>query len=112
MSLNVTTGDEGWKKPKTGNEVSMSTKVTKVDGSVDEKNELEYTVGDKTPGLLSTTIDKALKSEEAHLKSSPKYAEGATSDLTLLQKAEKAISEQRKQSQRMSLQRVSQPNRY
>ena len=97
MSLNVTTGDEGWKKPKTGDEVSMSMKVTKVYGSVDENSGLKYTVGDKSLGLLSTTIDKALgnrlKSEEAHLKSSPAYAEGAIIDLTLLQKAEKAISE-------------------
>ena len=34
-----------------------------------------------------------LKGEEAHLKCSPEYAEGATIDLTLLQKAEKAISD-------------------
>ena len=91
------TGDEGWKKPKTGDEALMSMKVTKVDGSVDENSGLKYTVGDKSLGLLSTAIDKALgsmlKSEEAHLKSSPEYAEGATIDLTLLQKAEKAISD-------------------
>ena len=62
MSLNVTTGDEGWKKPKTGDEVSLSMKVTKVYGSVDENNGLEYTVGDKSLGLLSTTIEKALGS--------------------------------------------------
>ena len=47
----------------------MSMKVTKVDGSVDEKNGLEHTVGAKSLGLLSTTIDKALggmlKGEEA-----------------------------------------------
>ena len=60
MSLNVTTRDEGWKKPKTGDEVLMSMKITKVDGSVDEKNGFEYTVDDKSQGLLSTTIDKAL----------------------------------------------------
>ena len=50
----------------------MSMKITKVDGSVDEKNGLKYTVGVKSLGLLSTTIDKALggmlKGEEAHLK--------------------------------------------
>ena len=62
MALNVTTGDEGWKKPKTGDEVSMSMKVTKVYGSVDENNGLKYTVDDKSLGLLSTTIDKALGS--------------------------------------------------
>ena len=59
--------------------------------------DLKYTVGDKSLGLLSTTIDKALdgmlKSEEAQLKSSLEYAEGAIIDLTLLQKAEKAISD-------------------
>ena len=75
----------------------MSMKVTKVYGSVDENNGLEYTVDDKSLGLLSTTIDKALgsmlKSEEAQLKCSPEYAEGAIIDLTLLQKAEKAISD-------------------
>ena len=75
----------------------MSMKISKVDGSVDENNGLKYTVGDKSLGLLSTTIDKALsnmlKGEEAHLKCSPEYAEGATIDLTLLQKAEKAISD-------------------
>ena len=80
-----------WKKTKTGDEVLMSMKVTKVDGSVDENNGLKYTVGDKCLGLLSTTTDKALggmlKDEEAHLKCSPEYAEGAIIDLTLLQKA-------------------------
>ena len=71
----------------------MSMKITKVDGSVDEKNGLEYTVGDKSLGLLSTTIDKALggilKGEEAQFKCSPEYAEGATIDLTLVQEVEK-----------------------
>ena len=38
----------------------MSMKVTKVDGSVDENSGLKYTVGDKSQGLLSMTIDKAL----------------------------------------------------
>ena len=65
----------------------MSKKVTKVDGSVDGKNGLKYTVGDKSLGLLSTTIDKALvlKDEETQLKCSPEYAEGANIDLTLVQ---------------------------
>ena len=71
----------------------MSMKVTKVDGSVDEKNGLEYTVGAKSLGLLFTTIDKALggilKGEAVQLKCSPEYAEGATIDLTLVQVAEK-----------------------
>ena len=83
-----TTGDEGLKKPNTGDEVSMSMKITKVEG-----NELKYTVGDKSPGLLSTSIDKALgnmlKGEEAQSKCSPEYAEGATINLTLVQVAEK-----------------------
>ena len=61
----------------------MSKKVTKVDGSIDEKNELKCTVGDKSLGLLSTTIDKALggmlKDEETQLKCSPEYAEKPTS---------------------------------
>ena len=50
----------------------MSKKVSKVDGSIDEKNELKCTVGDKFLGLLSTTIDKVLggmlKDEETQLK--------------------------------------------
>ena len=54
------TGDEGWKKSKTGDDVFLSMKVTKVDGIVDEKNGFEYTVDDKSQGLLSSTIDKAL----------------------------------------------------
>ena len=72
-----------------------------MDGSVDEKNGLRYTVGDKSLGLLSTTIDKALggmlKGEETQLKCSPEYAQGATMDLTLVQVTkkhdEKAISD-------------------
>ena len=77
----------------------MSKKVTKVDGSINGKNGLEYAVGVKSLGLLSTTIDKALmlKDEETQLKCSPEYAEGATIDLTLVQVAkkydEKAISD-------------------
>ena len=62
---------------------------------------MEYTVGVKSLGLLSTAIDKALggmlKGEEVQLKYSPKYAERATIDLTLVQVAkkhdEKAISD-------------------
>ena len=49
----------------------MSKKVTKVDGSINEKNGL-CTVGDKSLGLLSTTIDKVLggmlNGEETQLK--------------------------------------------
>ena len=69
----------------------MSKKVTKVDGSVDEKNGLKYTVGDKFLGLLSPSIDKALmlKDEETQLKCSPEYAEIANIDLTLVQVAKK-----------------------
>ena len=61
----------------------MSKKVTKVDGSIDEKNELKCTVGDKFLGLLSTKIDKALmlKDEETQLKCSPEYTAGANIDL-------------------------------
>ena len=104
--------DGGWKKPKTGDEVSKSMKVTKMYDSVDENNGLEYTVGVKSLGLLSTTIDKALggmlKCEEAQLKCSPEYAEGAIINLTLVQVAEKHMRKrfrtrlpQRKQSQRI-----------
>ena len=50
----------------------MSKKVTKVDGSINEKNGLKCTVGDKSLGLLSATIDKALggklKDDETQLK--------------------------------------------
>ena len=63
--------------------------------------DLKYTVGDKSQGLLSTTIDKTsgglLKGEEAQLKCSPEYEEGAIINLTLVQLAfkhdEKAISD-------------------
>ena len=103
----------------TGDEVLVSKKVTKVDGSIDEKNGLEYTVGDKSQGLLSTTIDKALggmlKDEEAQLKCSPEYAEGANMDLTLLQVTRRRFRtrlSQRKQSQRKLLRKVSQISRY
>ena len=71
----------------------MSKKITKVDGSVDENNELKYTVGNKSPGLLSTSIDKALgnmlKGKEAYFKCSPEYAEGAIINLTSVQVVEK-----------------------
>ena len=97
----------------------MPEKVTKVDGSIDENSGLKYTVGDRSLGLLSTTIDKALggmlKDEEEELKCSPEYAEGATIDPTLVQVTRRRFwtrLSQRKQSQRMSLRRVSQPNRY
>ena len=49
-----------WKKPKTGDEVKMSMKVTKLDGSVYEKHEFEYTVDDGSLGLWATAIDKVL----------------------------------------------------
>ena len=95
----------------------MSKKVTKVDGSIDEKNGLKCTVGVKSLGLLSTTIVKVLmlKGEETQLKCSPEYAERANIDLTLVQVARKRFRtrlSQRKQSQRMSLRRVSQISRY
>ena len=84
---------KGLKKPNTGNEVFLYMKIMKVDGSVDENNELKCTVGDKSPSLLSTMMDKALggmlKGEESHLKCSPEYAEGVTINLTLVQVAEK-----------------------
>ena len=97
----------------------MTKKGTKVVGSIDEKNELKCTIGDKSLGLLSTTIDKAsggmLKGEETQLKCSPEYAERANIDLTLVQVTRRRFwtrLSQRKQSQRMSLRRVSQPNRH
>ena len=50
----------------------MSKKVVKVDGSINEKNELKCTVGHKSLGLVSSTIDKVLggklKDEETQLK--------------------------------------------
>ena len=72
-----------------------------MDGSVDENSGLKYTVGDKSPGILSTSIDKALGGmllgEETQLKCSPEYAQGANIDLILVQVAkkhdEKAISD-------------------
>ena len=82
------------------------------------KNELKCTVGDKSLGLVSIMIDKALggklKDEETQLKWSPKYAERANIDLTLVHVTRKRFwtrLSQRKQSQRMSLRRVSQISR-
>ena len=65
----------------------MSKKITEVDSSIDEKNEWKCTVGDKSLGLLSTTIDKVLvlKGGETQLKCSPECAEGANIDFTLVQ---------------------------
>ena len=62
-----------------------------MDGSVDAKNGLEHTVGDKSLGLLSTMIDKVLtlKGEETQFKCSPEHAERANIDLTLVQVAKK-----------------------
>ena len=84
----------------------MSKKITKVDGSIVEKNGLKCTVGDKSLGLLSTMIDKAsggmLKGEETQLKCYPEYAERANIDLTLVQVTRKRFRtrlSQRKQSQ-------------
>ena len=81
------------RNPRIGDEVLMSMKVMKVDGIVDENSGLKYTAGDKSQSLLSTSIDEALsnmlKDEEAQLKCSPEYAEGATINLTLVHVAEK-----------------------
>ena len=90
--------------------------------SVDEKNGLKYTVGVKSLGLLSTTIDKAsggiLKGEEVQLKCSPEYAEGATIDSTLQvaeKHDEKAISDktttERVESENVAAKTNSQPRR-
>ena len=66
-------------------------KFTKVYDSVNENNGLEYTVGVKSLGLLSTTIDKALggmlRGGASQVLS--RVCEGATIDSTLVQVAEK-----------------------
>ena len=98
-------------------------KVTKVYDSVNENNGLEYTIGVKSLGLLSTTIDKALggmlKGEEAHLKYSPEYAKEPPSiqlwcrwPRNMMRKRFRTRLPQRKQSQRMSLRRVFRLSRY
>ena len=83
----------------------------------------ENTVGVKSPGLLSTTIDKALggmlKGEEAHLKCSPEYAKESPSiqlwcrwPRNMMRKRFRTRLPQRKQSERISLRRVFRLSRY
>ena len=53
--------DSDGKKPKLGDKVKVSMKVTKEDAIVDEEKGFECTVGDDSLDLLKTTIDKELE---------------------------------------------------
>merc|ERR1712136_580706 len=71
----------GWKKPKLGDEVRVSMKVTANDGSdIEEKNCFECVLGSECFGPLSRTIDQALcgmkKGGEARLTCAKDYAYG------------------------------------
>jgi len=72
----------GWKKPKSGDEVRLSMKVTSKNGNEIESNDgLDYVLGSEALGPLSRAVDKALagmkKGEEAQLTCSADYAYGA-----------------------------------
>merc|ERR1719421_998448 len=55
------TEGSGWKKPKSDDEVKLSMKVTKKDGTVlEEKSGVEYMLGSGVFGPLSKAVDKAL----------------------------------------------------
>lgn len=71
----------GWKKPKDGDEIMLSLKVTEKDETlIDEKKDFEYVIGSGTLGKLSQACDKALtsmkKGEEAKLTCTKDYAYG------------------------------------
>merc|ERR1712137_1342803 len=72
----------GWKKPKEGEEVSVSLKVLTADKSVviEERNCVEHVLGSNTFGPLGKAVDKALigmrKDEEATLTCAKEYAYG------------------------------------
>jgi len=82
----------GWKKPKQGDEVRISLKVSDEDGNVlQEKSDIDYVLGSDVLGHIARAVDKALtemrKGEEASLACTPAYLgpEGETIDLTLFQ---------------------------
>jgi len=71
----------GWKKPKEGDEIMVSLKVTEQDETlIDEKNNFEYVIGSGALGSISKACDKALtsmkKGEEAKLTCTKEYAYG------------------------------------
>jgi len=71
----------GHKKPKHGDEVKVSMKVSAKDGSeIEERSGFEFTLGDGSLGPLSRTIEKALtgmkRKEVAQLICSEDYAYG------------------------------------
>jgi FKBP-type peptidyl-prolyl cis-trans isomerase len=81
----------GWKSPKMNDEVSLSFKSTKQDGSVIENKEsLEYVLGSDALGAFGKACDKCLtnmkRGEEASLACTKEYSGvegGATATLTL-----------------------------
>jgi len=82
----------GWKKPKKGDEVRISVKVSGKDGNIlQEKNGFDYVLGSSELGPIQKAVDKALtemkKGEEASLACTSEYAgpEGEKIDLTLIE---------------------------
>jgi len=93
IKTEVTEGG-GWKRPKEGDEVKMSMKVTAVDGTdIDEKISWDYTICGGALGPLAKAVDEALlgmkRGEVAQLRCSKDYAygderpDGAIINLTL-----------------------------
>lgn len=87
---------KGWKKPKAGDEIRCSVVAKALDGSsIEEKRDVEYTIGSGTFGPLSQVVDKALtgmkKGEEASLKCTKDYMygderpEGGMVEVTLIE---------------------------
>lgn len=73
----------GWKNPKKDDEVMISVKAVAADGTqIEERNDLEYTIGSEALGSISKACEKILlgmkKGEEMELKCSKDYAYGET----------------------------------
>eukprot|EP00408_Alexandrium_pacificum_P012077 CAMPEP_0171233278 /NCGR_PEP_ID=MMETSP0790-20130122/40837_1 /TAXON_ID=2925 /ORGANISM="Alexandrium catenella, Strain OF101" /LENGTH=592 /DNA_ID=CAMNT_0011699531 /DNA_START=65 /DNA_END=1843 /DNA_ORIENTATION=+ len=72
----------GWKRPKEGDEVRLTLRALAADrGVVEDKGQIEYTLGSGALGPLAKAVDKALasmkKSEEVTLKCSEDYMYGS-----------------------------------
>lgn len=72
----------GWKNPKKGDEVLLSLKAEKPDGTaVEERTDFDYVLGSEALGALGKACDKALtgmkRAEEVSLKCSTEYIDAA-----------------------------------
>lgn len=81
----------GWKVPKLGDEVRCTLRTKSADGTlIEERLEVEYSIGSGIFGPLSRAVDKALQSmkkgEEVSIKCSKEYMpEGGIVELSLLE---------------------------